>query len=49
MTCPKCGAEMTLARTIEFEQGPAKGIWECEKNANHVLIQQVGDLETPSS
>lgn len=41
MTCPRCGAPMTLMQQIEFPQGPAKLVFECAHG--HVRIAESPD------
>lgn len=38
MTCPRCGAPMTLQQRIDFRNGPAKLVYEC--NRGHVAIAE---------
>ncbi|MBO9541153.1 hypothetical protein J7643_11240 [bacterium] len=49
MTCLKCGEPMTLDRTIEFAEGPAKAIWCCGLDRNHVRILSLSNPEPPTS
>ncbi|MNY07135.1 hypothetical protein D3C86_1399230 [compost metagenome] len=49
MTCPKCGEPMTLDRTIQFAEGPAKAIWCCGLEPNHVRIQNLPEDSDPAA
>lgn len=38
ITCPKCEARMTLSRHLTYPMGPAKLIYACTANPNHVRV-----------
>ncbi|MNK58897.1 hypothetical protein D3C87_779960 [compost metagenome] len=42
--CSKCGAPMVLKERLEYPLGPAKLIYECTANPNHVSVV---DAEPP--
>lgn len=38
LSCPKCGSAMAQTSRISFSTGPAKLVYTCTNNANHVQV-----------
>lgn len=45
LSCPKCGSSMAQTSRIAFPVGPAKLVYTCANNANHVQVLE----ESPES
>lgn len=41
ISCTQCGAPMALSKRITFESGPARLVYECDSNRNHVSVVEV--------